>query len=383
MVAQRAELFGFLVLLAGLAGGGWLMWQVRQQQGRLLLRLETLEARVALREMRKQPRTVPMKIAYLILAHKNPVHLTRLISALQTEHAHIFLHIDKKSKGFTHLSDNSTITLIKKPVSVNWGGFSIVQATLQLMQEAHASGEYDYFILLSGADYPIRSNASLFQFLQQHDGEEFLNLCKMPEVNKPLERVEYFHFEDEGDFATSFLSKRVISRRVINRAVNKINTALRSAHFKRKYPKRYAHFTLYAGSQWWGLSKRCIDYVLQFVADNPEYVDFYKYTLIPDEMFFHTIIGNSPFKKHVVLAFMYTDWVTGSPATITEEHLPILSQHMLPSDYGGEMTPFFARKFSDKSQAIITDITHLLRNDDQQAEAKTTCYASGMSPYEV
>lgn len=53
-------LFGFLVLLAGLAGLGWLVWQILRQQGRLLLRLETLET---LRETSGQPRTVPMAAA--------------------------------------------------------------------------------------------------------------------------------------------------------------------------------------------------------------------------------------------------------------------------------------------------------------------------------
>jgi hypothetical protein len=90
-----------------------------------------------------------MKIAYLILAHTHPLHLTRLISALHTEHAHIFLHIDKKSQDMICLPITNTITLIKNTVTVNWGGFSVVQATLNLSKEATASGEYDYFILLS------------------------------------------------------------------------------------------------------------------------------------------------------------------------------------------------------------------------------------------
>jgi Glycosyl transferase family 2 len=51
-------LFGFLVLLGGLAALGWLVWQMLLQQGRLLLRLETLES---LGETHDQPRTVPME----------------------------------------------------------------------------------------------------------------------------------------------------------------------------------------------------------------------------------------------------------------------------------------------------------------------------------
>jgi hypothetical protein len=239
----------------------------------------------------------------------------------------------------------NNITSIKNTVAVNWGGFSIVQATMNLLQEATAMGDYDYFILLSGADYPIRSNASIFQFFHQHKGEEFISLWKMPELHKPFSRVEDFYIEEANVFAAS--------------------------PFKRKYPQRYSHFTLYAGSQWWALSKRCIDYILQFVADNSEYVDFYKNTFVPDEMFFHTIIGNSPFKQNVVGAIIYADWVTGSsshpghPAVITFEHLSLFSQKRL----NGEMRPLFARKFTDDSQEIITAIDTLFRNDEQ-AEAK-------------
>jgi len=46
-VAQCLELLGFLIVLALLLGSGWLLWQILRQQGRLLLRLEATEARLA------------------------------------------------------------------------------------------------------------------------------------------------------------------------------------------------------------------------------------------------------------------------------------------------------------------------------------------------
>lgn len=308
-----------------------------------------------------------MKIAYLILAHKHPLHLTRLISALQSEHAHIFLHIDKKALSMICPSVASDITLIQNTVTVNWGGFSLVQATLNLMQEAAASGEYDYFILLSGADYPLRSNAYILRFLQRYNGKEFINLDKMLEATKPLDRIEYFYLEKKFNFANPFLSKRA------NRCVRKINTLLHTPLLKRRYPEQYAHFTLYAGSQWWALSKACVDYILQFITHNPEYVRFYKHTRVPDEMFFHTILGNSPFKEHVVGAIFYADWVTGAsshpghPARITLQHLPLLSQKMAPTSNGNEeKRPLLARKFTDGSQKVIRAIERLFRKENEE-----------------
>jgi len=42
---ELLSLLGFLVLFVWLIGAGWLLWQVLSQQGRLLLRLEAVEAR--------------------------------------------------------------------------------------------------------------------------------------------------------------------------------------------------------------------------------------------------------------------------------------------------------------------------------------------------
>ncbi len=46
-VSQRIELVVGVGVLALLIGEGWLLWQILRQQGRLLLRLETVEARLA------------------------------------------------------------------------------------------------------------------------------------------------------------------------------------------------------------------------------------------------------------------------------------------------------------------------------------------------
>lgn len=46
-VSQRIELVASVVVLALLIGEGWLLWHILRQQGRLLLRLETVEARLA------------------------------------------------------------------------------------------------------------------------------------------------------------------------------------------------------------------------------------------------------------------------------------------------------------------------------------------------
>ena len=59
-MSQRIELVVGVVVLALLIGEGWLLWQILRQQGRLLLRLETVEARLS-----KAGLTVPPPNAWM------------------------------------------------------------------------------------------------------------------------------------------------------------------------------------------------------------------------------------------------------------------------------------------------------------------------------
>lgn len=293
-----------------------------------------------------------MKIAYLVICNSNPKHLNRLLNALASDRADFFIHIDKKSKETFDLPLSPNIYRLVNTVPVYWGGFGIVEATIRLIKEAYKSKSYDYYILLSGSDYPVRSNKYINTFLKKHLHTEFMNLCKMPQNNKTFDRIDYVYFEGSENVFVNILSR-------------KTNHLLRKMNIKRKYPQKYAHLTLYAGSQWWALSKECVAYILKFIEQNKQYVQFYKHTFCPDEMFFHTIIGNSPYKQRVANNLTYADWesnVLPLPARITEKHMPLLAKKTIKTSYGKEESPFlFARKFFDDSTRVIDLIDKKLR----------------------
>ncbi len=108
--------------------------------------------------------------------------------------------------------------------------------------------------------------------------------------------------------------------------------------------------TPYAGSQWWALSREAILHILDFVATKRRFVDFYKRSLIPDEMFFQTILGNSPFKERVARNITYADWsgsFSRNPRAITDKHIDQFADpdfHL--DDVEGKGPCFFARKFT-------------------------------------
>lgn len=294
-----------------------------------------------------------MKIAYLISAYKDPIHINKLIHALNTKNADFYIYIDKKSKTAFNFPHIKNLHVITNPIIVHWGGFTQVVSTMQLMKEAYDAKKHDYYVLLSGSDYPLRSNKNFIDYLEKNKGKEFIEIAKMPLNDKTFDRVEFPFLEGSNYGIISFL-------------FYKINIMIHILGIKRKYPQQYSDMQLYGGSHWWILSNACVEYILQFVKENPAFSKFYKYTYIPSEMFFHTIIGNSKFMKNVTSALTYTDWNSKKrplPAEITLEHMPILTLEYDKLPKGQTVKKyFFARKFFDRSTLVTAYIERHMRN---------------------
>lgn len=284
-----------------------------------------------------------MKIAYLILVHNNARHLERLIQSLLFENTEIFVHVDKKRdiNQFANFKDNEKVHYIKERVSVNWGGYSMVKAQLNLLRSTRT--EFDYYILLSGVDYPVKSNEYIKEYLTLNNGKNFIGAEAMPLSHKPMDRLSTFHLE--GGIRAKGIKKYFIKlgNQILKYTIN-----------KRALP---CDLIPYAGSQWWALHKDFVKHLLIYLEENEEIEKFYKNTFIPDEMFFQTLIMNSAFKESVRGTLTYTDWEMGPapyPSIIQKMHLPYIYGDQESKGYRREY--FFARKFDEESSDLLDEI---------------------------
>src|ERR1700733_1171004 len=106
-----------------------------------------------------------MKIAHLILIHKNPAQVERLIRALDHPGCDFYLHIDKKTDiaPFLHLAEKSNCFMVARRTPVYWAGFGTIQATFNGFREILAKGGYDYINLISRQDFTLRSAAFFYE----------------------------------------------------------------------------------------------------------------------------------------------------------------------------------------------------------------------------
>ena len=277
-----------------------------------------------------------MRMAHIIMVHKDPDQLERLLKSLQHPAYDFYIHVDKKSdiQPFLRLSGIGQVYFIKNRHICNWGGNSLFTTIVSCMNEALRSGiPYDFINLLSGQDYPVKSAEYIYNFFLQHPGVSFIS-CESFEGSEWWEtakdRYQHYHFTD-WDFKGKYLLQKIVN------AIMPI----------RKFP---LSVPLYGGNKacWWTLSTDCASYVTTMLERNPALRRFLKYCWATDEFVIPTLIMSSPFSDKVMNNnYRYIDWSEGNahPKILRREDLG----KMLAADV------LFARKFDRAVDALVLD----------------------------
>ena len=241
-----------------------------------------------------------MQKNYLILAHKNPLQLGRMIERLDDGASKFFIHLDAKTpiEPFAACLEGAHIRFIDKRERCVWGDFSIVQATIRLMEAA--SEEQGVFILMSGQDYPIQSQGYINDFLESNKGFDFIEIEPLEEKWKPkmvkdkLEHYHILHSEERGNSNcyAPFAHCSVFQK--LRTLMHLLKGRLSVKNFKLlcSLPKRVSPFERqYAGSQFWAFSERTFYAVLNYIREHKAALEgYYKYTSSPDEIYFHSVL---------------------------------------------------------------------------------------------
>ena len=116
--------------------------------------------------------------AFLIMTHKSPELLSRIVHHLAQDNHYFFIHVDKRYKGdirdFAELiSDVKNVIFIPRQC-VYHGSVAQIYCELALFENALNFFErMDYFHLISGQDYPLRSNECFDSFFEKYNGRSF------------------------------------------------------------------------------------------------------------------------------------------------------------------------------------------------------------------
>jgi hypothetical protein len=282
-----------------------------------------------------------MKIAILILAHKNVWQLQKLVERL-ADSFDIFIHADRKWDFDTTIFNAYGNVYFVKRHEVHWGSHLQIDATVELFTAAWKK-QYDYYMLISGQDLPIKSNRAIMNFVVQNQAINFVNYESLPkkdwaDQNGGFDRLDYYH-------GIHFEAKN------LGMLKRKIYTALRKFHrlagIRRKlYPVKY-----YGGWNWVNINKDAMNEIFRFLSVNPLFLKSFKYTVSGDEIWVQTILANS-ITSIESDSLRYTEWEekTAHPNVLKMADLDRLMQ----------AKDLFARKFDESiDKAVIEKIYEL------------------------
>ncbi len=243
-----------------------------------------------------------IRIAYLILAHKNPSAINELITALKYPGVDFYIHLDKKSDIIDEINVDDNIFFTSNRIDVKWGGISQVESMLSLMNYVkEMNKQYDYVWFISGQDFPIKSNEYIQEFFRQNYGYNFMEI-----IPKDDERYLRYLKRNQTWYPVWGASPKFIIR-VLRKIYNYLTGGLKHSFIKRK---NILDAEWFFGSNWFALTYDAMLYVLEQVASKP-YLKYFKNCICPDESFFQTIIGNSEYIHKTRDYLTYVDWSEG------------------------------------------------------------------------
>jgi hypothetical protein len=252
-----------------------------------------------------------VRIQFLVAAHRDPNQLSRLCERLlAAPGAAVTVQWDSARPKPT-LARDLDVDLRPTEAPCEWGSGAQLDAMLGSIR-ALASAPFDWLVVLSGHDYPIRPVQELGPFLEETRYELFFEPEDGPIVADdaagPLgylqDRYLYrYHWVPQRWWSRLPVSSRRLVSSGLQRSVHAfsrngrvrvqrrpgnvfspgVGMRARSTPFTEARPCR-------KGSDWFAMSRAAYDDLLRDADVSSELVEYFRHTYCPNEAFFHTAL---------------------------------------------------------------------------------------------
>ena len=268
--------------------------------------------------------------AFLILAHKDPRLVEILIDSLQPL-GRVYLHIDAKPVAeFARILKREDI-FVSNSVNVKWGHWTMVEATLILINRALTDGA-SRLTLITGDSLPIASSEKFMNLLKSD-----VDICHnraLKDSTDPRRDDQYFRRYFAAKKYESFFPRL-------------INLFLRKWPIRINIKKYLQPLELQIGSAYWSVTSETMRKALDYCERNPQLPTYFKKIKFPDETFFQTLFRF--FSNNVNgTGIMYANWDQPNAP-----HPSPLSASILKDEFN-KGNFYFARKFCSEESELFT-----------------------------
>ena len=318
-------------------------------------------------------------IAAMIMCHKNLEQVQRLVQAVSHPEIDIFVHIDQKCTENYQITrpDSNGLYFVENRISGYLDDRSLIDITLSMITLAKRTEErlgrhYEYFLLLSGQDYPIRDMSFVVKSLNESYPTPFID-CNGGGKNNPVIRSKFGKRKTILKLRFYATHKmKWIPRFFIRGGTWFITKVLFMLHLSDYYYFERHNIELHCGSAWWILPDIIIDFILKEM-DQP-YVDRLLMTDTPEETFFQILSRRSPLRELVRVKDQKEKQASKTWAYFHDVDKPMARhpytftkneyQKLIESGY------WFGRKFDTHVDTEVMDMLDCYREKDAHALMK-------------
>ncbi|KAJ3130982.1 hypothetical protein HK101_004865, partial [Irineochytrium annulatum] len=246
-----------------------------------------------------------LTIAYAVMVHDagTIAGAVDLIALLHTPHDHFLIHVDAKVPDANHSALAASyagwpnVHVLRESYMGEWGSVELVMAELALLNAAVAlpNATWGLFLLLDGTSFPLHPPHVLRTFLQPFaasrrnlvfDDKTRVKTCHSMYVSALNVESCNFHRGSCADWGCNTLHRTPGGMHV------------------------------WKGSQWIILHRDFADYVVHDPVARDDWTAFFGGSFASDEMYFPTVIMNSPFANSTedgeagIFEYMFKIWST-------------------------------------------------------------------------
>lgn len=284
-----------------------------------------------------------VQIGFALVTHSKPRQIRRLALRLTEmfDGPPIGCHHDFGQCPLDTDELPPNVRFVRPHYRTAWAEYSVVEATVGAIRLLYdGSDGPDWFVVLTGADYPIKSAAAITADLRKAavDGYVAHRLIAPEELSDPWVAMRYEWYY-RYRLRLRYLNRRLRPRQrmvAVPGWLGRIGTPFSP------------RFRCYAGSALFCANRRCAERILRWHDRHPRFRWHYRNAHVPEESYFHTILCNDPSLRIEDDDRRYIDWAGGGshPKVLRAEDLPAM---LRSPDH-------FARKFDPDVDARVLDL---------------------------
>lgn len=286
------------------------------------------------------------KIGFILVTHNKPSQLLRLVECLNGmfDKPPIVCHHNFAITPFDTSLVPRNVDFVRPHVQTKWGKFSTIDAELKALEMLYRRPDApEWFILLSGSDYPIKSADRIIEDLTNRAYDVCMHheVVKYGSLESGWQQLGYQRYCVVRGWIPS-LSKA-------GKLKKKFFTILEKPFLTKPFVPFSDDFPCFVGDHFFCANRRAAQYLLDYHNANTRLASYYRRsTIFPTESYYQTIFCNSSNIRVENNNWRYIDW-----SNKDDPHPKILGVGDLPAIKAS--SAHFARKFDIDVDPIIFD----------------------------